>query len=94
MLGLQSSSIKTGNLVCKDDTSKKKASTKLQNVVAYCHFCGSTVGQISDRTDEKVLAIYDCPKCRVNYCDRCSYFNKENQDQRCLRCDSNMEKVI
>ena len=30
---------------------------------AYCHFCGATVGQISDRTEEKVSSIYDCPKC-------------------------------
>ena len=26
---------------------------------AYCNFCGATVGQISDRTEEKVSAIYD-----------------------------------
>jgi hypothetical protein len=36
---------------------------------AYCHFCGATVSQISDRTQEKVTAIYDCTKCRVNYYD-------------------------
>ena len=62
---------------------------------AYCMFCGSTVGQISDRTEERVTAVYDCPKCEMNYCDQCSYAKEvEGQVvQLCLRCDSRMEKV-
>jgi len=62
----------------------------------YCHFCGSTVGQISERTGEIVNAVYDCEKCKVNYCDQCSY-EKEidgNKVQFCLRCDSEIEKVM
>jgi hypothetical protein len=61
----------------------------------YCMFCGSTVGQISDRTEERVTAVYDCPKCEMNYCDQCSYAKEvEGQVmQLCLRCDSRMEKV-
>jgi hypothetical protein len=63
---------------------------------AYCHFCGATVGQISDRTEEKVSAIYDCPKCKVNYCDQCSYGKNVNGKlvQFCLRCESKIEKVM
>jgi hypothetical protein len=63
---------------------------------AYCNFCGATVGQISDRTEEKVSAIYDCPKCKVNYCDQCSYGKNGNGKlvQFCLRCESKIEKVM
>jgi hypothetical protein len=63
---------------------------------AYCHFCGATVGQISDRTEEKVSSIYDCPKCRVNYCDQCSYGKEVDGKlvQFCLRCESKIEKVM
>ena len=63
---------------------------------AYCHFCGATVGQKSDRTEEKVSAIYDCPKCKVNYCDQCSYGNDVDGKlaQFCLRCESKIEKVM
>lgn len=75
---------------------KKKISSKTDSFIAHCHYCGSTVGQISDRTEESVTAVYDCPKCSVNYCDQCSY--EENSDgksfQFCLRCDSKMEKVM
>jgi len=62
---------------------------------AYCVFCGSTVGQISGRTEERVTAIYDCPKCRMNYCDQCSYGKdiEGKSVQFCLRCDSPIEKV-
>ncbi len=63
---------------------------------AYCIFCGSTVGQISDRTDERVSAIYDCSKCMLNYCDQCSY-EKEIDGKRvqfCLRCNSKLERVL
>lgn len=63
---------------------------------AYCHFCGATVGQISDRTEEKVSSIYDCPKCRLNYCDQCSYGKEVDgkPSQFCLRCESKIEKVM
>ena len=38
-----------------------------------CGFCGASVGEISERTEEKVNTIYDCPRCRNNYCDQCRY---------------------
>ncbi len=61
----------------------------------YCSFCGSSVGQISDQTDELVNAVFDCPRCRLNYCDQCSYEEMINEQavQRCLRCDSKLDKV-
>ncbi len=74
---------------------KKKQPVNQPNtreIKAYCIFCGSTVGQISDRTEGKVNAIYDCPRCNNNYCDQCSYEN--DGKQRCLRCDSELEKVM
>lgn len=64
---------------------------------AYCIFCGSTVGHISDRTDELVNAVFDCPRCRLNYCDQCSYEEEDNGQaavQRCLRCDSKLDKIM
>ena len=63
---------------------------------AYCHFCGATVDQISDRTEQKVSSIYDCSKCRVNYCDQCSYGKEVDGKpvQYCLRCESKIEKVM
>ena len=63
---------------------------------AYCIFCGSTVGQISERTEGLVNAVYDCPKCRLNYCDQCSYEKIINGHavQLCLRCDSRLDKVM
>ena len=76
--------------------SKKKQETVSTNTFkAYCNFCGSTVGQISDRTEERVTAIYDCPKCRANYCDQCSYEKDIDGGpvQFCLRCDIQIEKV-
>ena len=65
-----------------------------ERVFAYCIFCGSTVGQESDRNGEgeAVTAVYDCPKCRRNYCNVCSY--RDGDQQRCLRCDSVMAKVM
>jgi hypothetical protein len=72
---------------------KKNANLTAADIKAYCNYCGSTVGQISERTEEKVRAVYDCPRCVVNYCDQCSYFNKEDSVQRCLRCESKLEKV-
>jgi len=61
----------------------------------YCHFCGSKIGQISERTDEKVNSIYDCEGCQVNYCDQCSYEKEKNgvKLQKCIRCDNIIEKV-
>ena len=61
----------------------------------YCHYCGSKIGQISDRTDENVNSIFDCEKCSVNYCDQCSYETIENdvKVQKCLRCDNIIEKI-
>jgi len=44
----------------------------------------------------RVNAVYDCPKCNVNYCDQCSY-EKEidgKSVQLCLRCDSQIEKIM
>lgn len=72
----------------------KKITTKVRanNRKAYCHFCGSTVGQRSDRTEEIIEAIYDCSKCRVNYCSECTY--NDGDKQRCLRCESVVDKVM
>jgi hypothetical protein len=70
--------------------------SKLSNMnKPYCHFCGSTVGQISERTGDNVNAIYDCQKCMRNYCDQCSY-GKEIEGQSvqfCLRCDNRIEQI-
>lgn len=62
---------------------------------AYCIFCGSTIGQISESTGEMVNGIYDCPKCQANYCDQCSYEKEINSNvvQICLRCDGEIEKI-
>jgi hypothetical protein len=62
---------------------------------AFCHFCGATVTEISERTDEIVSSIFDCPKCCLNYCDQCSYTKEINgkEVQLCLRCDSKLDKV-
>ncbi len=77
---------------------KKKTQETVSNkntFKAYCMFCGSTVGQISDRTEERVTAIFDCRKCQMNYCDQCSYGKEIDEQlvQFCLRCDSQIEKV-
>lgn len=29
---------------------------------AQCHFCGASVGEIGEETEEIVTAIFDCPK--------------------------------
>jgi len=70
--------------------------SRTEDYKAYCHFCGATVGQISDATGEKVSAIYDCPKCNVNYCDQCSYEKDVGGKlvQFCIRCESKIEKVM
>ncbi len=75
---------------------KQGAASHDNSPKAYCNYCGSTVGQISERTENRVNAVYDCPKCNVNYCDQCSY-EKELDGrlvQFCLRCDSQMERVM
>ena len=78
--------------------NKKKEKTTFHDnsIRAYCNFCGSTVGQISDRTEDRVNAVYDCPKCKVNYCDQCSYGKEIDGQlvQLCLRCDSKIDKVM
>ena len=72
-----------------------KTSVHKNQFKASCHYCGSTVGEISQRTEEFVNAMYDCEKCNVNYCDQCSY--EKNIDghvkQFCLRCESEIEKI-
>jgi hypothetical protein len=60
----------------------------------YCSFCGASVGEESEGTGIVVTAIFDCPKCMMNYCDQCSYHRDENPSiQKCLRCESVIEKV-
>ncbi len=61
---------------------------------ASCSYCGAEAGDISERTEQKATAIYDCEKCFANYCDQCSYAKDDTSDvQMCLRCDSVMEKI-
>jgi hypothetical protein len=74
--------------------NQKKVSID-NSLKAHCIFCGSTIGQISDRTEGNVTAVFYCQKCRSNYCDQCSYEKKINGKLRqyCLRCDSEIEKV-
>ncbi len=61
----------------------------------HCFFCGASVGEISESTDEVVVAVFNCPKCNMNYCDQCSYqpVDEKASVQRCLRCESVIEKV-
>ncbi len=63
--------------------------------IIYCLFCGASVGDISESTDQPVTAIYDCPKCQVNYCSECSYAEEIDGEykQFCLRCDSQIYKI-
>ena len=67
----------------------------LDETKAYCFFCGSTVGQESERTDELVTAVYFCERCERNYCDQCSYEEEVCgvPRQLCMRCDNPMKKV-
>ena len=75
---------------------KQKTVSNNKTLKAYCFFCGSTIGQISDRTEENVTSIYDCLTCKSNYCDQCSYEKevKGKLVQFCLRCNSEIEKVL
>jgi len=67
-----------------------------KEINAYCHFCGASVGDVSERTGNKVESIYDCPKCWVNYCSQCSALKDDSLDGIviCLRCNSKMERVL
>jgi hypothetical protein len=78
--------------------NEKRYSEKLSELPKYipqCHFCGGSVGEISERTEELVNAIFDCRKCKVNYCDQCSYEDQKKGHvvQKCLRCNSELDKV-
>jgi hypothetical protein len=76
---------------------KKKQSVSQagnREMKASCFFCGSTVGEKCECTGGKVSAIYDCPRCDMNYCDQCSYERDNDGKQRCLRCDSKLKKVM
>lgn len=86
----------TSGTMPKMKKKKTDRSSSRPKVKTYCSFCGSTVGQTSDHTGEKVNAVYDCPKCNRNYCDQCSYEDEADglQAQFCLRCESRMEKVM
>ncbi len=61
----------------------------------YCSFCGASVGEESERTGQVATAIFYCPKCMRNYCDQCSYHPRDEEPlvQRCIRCESVIEKV-
>ena len=74
---------------------KKESPTHDNSFTASCNYCGASVGEISERTEGQVEAVYDCLKCKVNYCDQCSYEKEVNGQlvQRCLRCESIIEKV-
>jgi hypothetical protein len=74
---------------------KKQRPTRAHPIQASCHYCGASVGEISQRTEEQVYAVYDCLKCKSNYCDQCSYGKEVDGEfvQMCLRCDSIIEKV-
>jgi len=73
----------------------QNASSHSKQSQTYCQYCGSTIGEISQRTEELIIAMYDCEKCKVNYCDQCSYPNDIDGQikQFCLRCESEIEKV-
>jgi hypothetical protein len=38
---------------------KKQSTTRAHPIQASCHYCGASVGEISQRTEEQVYAIYD-----------------------------------
>jgi hypothetical protein len=73
----------------------QNASSQGKQFQAHCHYCGSTVGEISQRTEELTNAMYDCEKCNDNYCDQCSYENDIDGQvkQFCLRCESEIKKI-
>ncbi len=61
---------------------------------ASCSYCGACVGEESQRTGKVATAIFDCPECKANYCDQCSYHREQEPSvQKCIRCESVIEKV-
>jgi hypothetical protein len=72
---------------------EKTTIPKTENIQVFCGYCGAPAGQISGRTGEEVHAVFECAKCNTSYCDQCSYFSTPEQAQRCLRCDSFLEKI-
>jgi hypothetical protein len=74
---------------------KKQGISQDKPFQPYCHYCGASVGETSDRTQEQIYAVYDCLKCRSNYCHQCSYGKEINGKliQMCLCCDSKLDKV-
>lgn len=67
--------------------------TESKELQVTCGYCGAGACEISSRTEEEVHTVYDCVKCDSFYCDQCSYFNKNDQLQHCLRCDGVLEKI-
>ncbi|MCI5116973.1 MAG: hypothetical protein D3913_03225 [Candidatus Electrothrix sp. LOE1_4_5] len=76
--------------------NKQKNASYDKPIKASCHFCGATVGETSERTEEPVTSMYVCEKCKMNYCDQCSYEKKVDGrvKQFCLRCESEIEKLM
>ena len=75
-------------------SNKKNKKNMSETFKPSCGFCGAEVDEISQRTEQKVSAIYDCKKCHNTYCDQCSYSNEDTSEkQLCLRCDSVLKKV-
>ncbi len=68
-----------------------------KNFGLYCSFCGASIGEISERTGKKVISIYDCRKCKTNYCNECSKKSKTKGErelvQICLRCGDRIIKI-
>lgn len=65
------------------------------NYKPQCSYCGGIVGELGERNGEEINAIYDCPRCRLNYCSDCSYEGKRSgeKQQLCLRCDGRLDLV-
>lgn len=74
---------------------KQEASSHENQIQAYCYFCGATIGQISERTENIVNTIFYCKKCIANYCDQCSYEKEKdgNLVQFSLRCEKQIEML-
>ncbi|MCP5016561.1 MAG: hypothetical protein GY938_15045 [Ketobacter sp.] len=62
--------------------------------VTWCSFCGANVGDASDRTGELTKAMYYCEGCWRNYCDQCSYTKKADGTPHCMRCESELERLM
>ena len=76
--------------------NKQENASYDNQIKASCHYCGATVGEISGRTEEPVTSMYTCEKCNMNYCDQCSYEKAVDGrvKQFCLRCESEIEKLM